>query len=56
MRRRGTVIVETKKGILLTADENKLFVTPGGGARKNESRMQAAIRELKEEIERGEVK
>lgn len=49
LRRRGTAIVETKKGILVTAGRRKIFLLPGGGASRNESRMQAAIRELKEE-------
>jgi 8-oxo-dGTP diphosphatase len=48
-RRRGTAIVETGNGILLTAGFTKTFILPGGGASKKESRMQAAIRELKEE-------
>lgn len=48
-QRRGTAIVETDKGILVTAGHGKVFITPGGGAKRNESRMQAAIRELKEE-------
>lgn len=48
-RRRGTAILETEKGILLTAGKGKLFITPGGEAGRKESRMQAAIRELKEE-------
>lgn len=48
-RRRGTAIVETDKGILLTAGRNKTFMLPGGGAEKNETRLVAAIRELKEE-------
>lgn len=48
-RRRGTAIVETKKGILLAAGRSKVFLLPGGGANRRESRMQAAIRELKEE-------
>ncbi len=48
-RRRGTAIVETDKGILVTGGRSKNFITPGGGANRNESRMQAAIRELKEE-------
>lgn len=48
-RRRGTVILENEKGILLTAGLTKTFILPGGGASKKESRMQAAIRELKEE-------
>ena len=48
-RRRGTAIVETEKGILVTAGRRKIFLLPGGGASRNESRMQATIRELKEE-------
>ena len=48
-RRRGTAIVETEKGVLVAAGRSKIFITPGGGASRNESRMQAAIRELKEE-------
>lgn len=48
-RRRGTAIVETPKGILVTASRNKLFLLPGGGAEKWESRRKATIRELKEE-------
>ena len=48
-RRRGTAIVETDKGILVTAGRSKIFITPGGGAGRKESRMQASIRELKEE-------
>lgn len=49
VRRRGTAIVETPKGILVTASRNKLFLLPGGGAEKWESRRKATIRELKEE-------
>lgn len=49
VRRRGTAIVETPKGILVTASRNKLFLLPGGGAEKWESRKKATIRELKEE-------
>lgn len=49
VRRRGTAIVETPKGILVTASKNKLFLLPGGGAEKWESRRKATIRELKEE-------
>jgi 8-oxo-dGTP diphosphatase len=49
VRRRGTAIVETPKGILVTASRNKLFLLPGGGAEKWESRRRATIRELKEE-------
>ncbi len=48
-RRRGTAIVETDKGILVASGRSKIFLTPGGGANRKESRMQAAIRELKEE-------
>jgi 8-oxo-dGTP diphosphatase len=48
-RRRGTAIVDTKQGILVTAGRNKVFLLPGGGANQNESRTQAAIRELREE-------
>ncbi len=49
IRRRGTAIVETSKGILVTSSRNKLFLLPGGGAEKWESRRKAAIRELREE-------
>jgi 8-oxo-dGTP pyrophosphatase MutT (NUDIX family) len=48
-RRRGTAIVDTKQGILVTAGSNKVFLLPGGGANQNESRISAAIRELREE-------
>ncbi len=48
-RRRGTAIVETEKGILVTAGRNKVFLLPGGGANKGESRIEAAMRELREE-------
>ena len=48
-RRRGTAIVETPEGILVVSGRRKIFVLPGGGANKSESRTDAAIRELKEE-------
>jgi 8-oxo-dGTP diphosphatase len=48
-RRRGTVIVDTLRGILVVSHENRLFYLPGGGAEKGESFKDAAIRELKEE-------
>jgi 8-oxo-dGTP diphosphatase len=49
-RRRGTAIVETQRGILLTAGRHgKTFILPGGGAKKDESRFMAALRELTEE-------
>ncbi|MBI2047093.1 NUDIX hydrolase [Candidatus Pacearchaeota archaeon] len=49
VRRRGTAIVETPKGILVTSGRHKVFLLPGGGAEKWESRRRATIRELKEE-------
>ncbi len=48
-RRRGVAIVDTEKGILVASGRSKLFILPGGGARKGESREKAAIRELREE-------
>lgn len=48
-RRRGTAIVEYKKGILVTSGRGKLFILPGGKAHRNETRTVAAMRELKEE-------
>jgi len=52
-RRRGTAIVETRNGILLTggytAGRKKPFILPGGGAERGESRFVAALRELTEE-------
>jgi len=48
-RRRGTAIVETEKGILVTAGRSKVFILPGGGAGKHETRIEAAMRELEEE-------
>lgn len=48
-RRRGTAIVETLKGILVASGRRKIFLLPGGGAEKWESRRKAAIRELREE-------
>ena len=48
-RRRGTAIVETKHGILLTAGRHGKFELPGGGAERGESRFIAAFRELTEE-------
>lgn len=48
-RRRGTAIVEIEGGILVTAGRNGIFLLPGGGANKGETRIQAAMRELREE-------
>jgi len=49
IRRKGVVIVDTSKGILVVAGRSKRFILPGGGAEKLESRKKAAIRELYEE-------
>lgn len=49
LRKRGTAIVESEKGILVVADEHKTFVLPGGRAKRKESRKKATIRELREE-------
>jgi 8-oxo-dGTP diphosphatase len=51
VRRRGTAIVDTSKGILVCSGRRKLFLLPGGGAEKWESRRKAAIRELREETD-----
>lgn len=48
-RRRGTVILETKQGILVVAGRHRSFMLPGGGANRGESRFVAALRELTEE-------
>lgn len=48
-RRRGTAIVETEKGILVTAGGGRVFILPGGGAGKHETRTEAVMRELREE-------
>jgi 8-oxo-dGTP diphosphatase len=48
-RRRGTAIVDTPKGILVVRQGHARFLLPGGGARNNESRYSATIRELREE-------
>jgi len=49
VRKRGTAIVDTDKGILLVSNSSRLFILPGGGAKKQEDRMDAAIRELKDQ-------
>ena len=49
VRRRGTAILETTHGILVASGRHKVFLLPGGGAEKWESRRRATIRELKEE-------
>ncbi|MDE1853246.1 MAG: NUDIX domain-containing protein [Thaumarchaeota archaeon] len=48
-RKRGTALVDTPNGILLVSETGSRFSLPGGGARKSESRENAAIRELEEE-------
>ncbi len=48
-RSRGTALVDTEKGILVVSGKHKIFMLPGGGADRGESRQRAAIRELKEE-------
>ena len=48
-RRRGTAIVETEQGILVTAGRSNVFLLTGGGANKGETRIEAAMRELREE-------
>jgi len=48
-RRRGTAIVDTPKGILVVSLDGHNFTLPGGGAHRDESRREAAIRELMEE-------
>ena len=40
--------MDTKEGILVVGDRGR-FILPGGGAKRNESRRAAAIRELREE-------
>lgn len=52
-RRRATVLVEIdhqdQQGILVHADRDGFWLLPGGGADPGESRLVAAIRELREE-------
>ena len=49
-RRRGTAIVETDQGILVAVNKGSTtFLLPGGSTKRNESRIEAAIRELREE-------
>jgi 8-oxo-dGTP diphosphatase len=46
---RGTAIVETKAGIILGESKSGKILLPGGRAKTGESRILAAIRELREE-------
>ena len=49
-RRRGTAIVESDQGILVMIEgQGKHLILPGGQARLGETRLQAAVRELREE-------
>lgn len=47
VRRRGTAIIDTEKGIMLISNSNRLYILPGGGAKKDESRKEAVLREVK---------
>ncbi len=47
--RRATCIVECENGILLAETDSGMLLLPGGQANRGESRLEAAIRELKEE-------
>jgi 8-oxo-dGTP diphosphatase len=51
IRRRGTAIFDTPKGILVCSGRRKIFLLPGGGTERKakESRRKAATRELREE-------
>ena len=48
-RRRGTAIVETPRGLVMVSLDGSTFTLPGGGARRDESQRDAAVRELREE-------
>lgn len=49
IRKKGTAIVHTSKGILVVSGRRRIYALPGGGANKRESRKRAAMRELREE-------
>ena len=48
-RKRGTAIIDTPQGILVVRQGRARFLLPGGGAKNGESRLEAAVRELREE-------
>lgn len=50
-RRRGTVIVETHQGILLTRTGDERFLLPGGQAEQGEPRIVSALRELRSDMD-----
>ncbi|AKB18139.1 MULTISPECIES: NUDIX domain-containing protein [unclassified Methanosarcina] len=47
--RRGSVIVDTDKGVLLVSSSGSYYRLPGGKPKRGEASIQAAIRELREE-------
>jgi 8-oxo-dGTP diphosphatase len=49
IRKKGTAIVHTSKGILVVSGRRRIYALPGGGANKGESRKKATMRELREE-------
>lgn len=51
IRKKGVAIVHTLKGILVVASRRKIFMLPGGGENRGESRRRATIRELREETD-----
>ena len=49
IRKRGTIILKTQRGILVVQEPNGSWSLPGGGIEKNESDVEGALRELREE-------
>lgn len=49
VRRKGAVIFDSPRGILVVSTGNKKYILPGGGADRSESRKDAGIRKLYEE-------
>ena len=47
-RRRGTALIETRRGVMVVS-HGRGYLLPGGGARRNELQIECAIRELREE-------
>lgn len=50
-RRRGTAIVDTPRGVIVVRgkDPQSKFILPGGQVKGRESRLEASVRELREE-------